>query len=71
MCCPQNSRPVQEVEFYSTLRATIDQVPQNNFLAIAGDLNAKLGPDEVNFTFHSSTNRNGEILIDFMDDFNH
>ena len=68
---PQNSRPVQEVEdFYSTLRATIYQVPLHNFLAIAGDLNAKLDPDEVNFTFHSSTNRNGEILRDFMDEFN-
>ena len=68
---PHNSRPVEEVEeFYSTLRATIEQVPLHNFLVIAGDLNAQLGPDEVNFTFHSETNRNGEILKDFMDEFN-
>ena len=60
---PHNSSPVDEVEeFYSTLKSTVEQVPAHNFLVIAGDLNAKLGPDEVNFTYNSSTNRNGEML---------
>ena len=68
---PHNASPEDEVEdFYTTLRSTVEQVPLHNFLVIAGDLNAKLGPDEVNFTFNSKTNRNGEILKDFTDEFN-
>ena len=68
---PHNASPEDEVEdFYTTLRSTVEQVPLHNFLVIAGDLNAKLGPGEVNFTFNSKTNRNGEILKDFMDEFN-
>ena len=68
---PHNSSPVGEVEdFYATLKTTVEQVPLHNFLVISGDLNAKLGPDEVNFTYNSSTNRNGELLKDFMDEFN-
>lgn len=57
-------------EFYSTLRTTIEQVPHHNFLAIAGDMNAKLGPDVVNFSFNKETNRNGEMLSDFMQEYN-
>ena len=68
---PHNSSPVNEIdEFYTTLRSTIEQVPLHNFLAIAGDLNAKLGPDEAKFSFNSKTNRNGEMLSDFLEEFN-
>ena len=70
---PHNSSPVDEVEeFYSTLKSTVEQVPAHNFLIIfiAGDLNVKLGPDEVNFTYNSATNNNGETLKVFMDEFN-
>ena len=71
MYSPHNSSPVDEVEeFYSTLKSTVEKLPAHNFLVIAGDLNAKLGPDQVNFTYNSSTNRNGEMLKDFMDEFN-
>ena len=48
----------------------MEQVPAHNFLIIAGGLNAKLGPVEVKFTHNSSTNCNGEMLKDFMDEFN-
>ena len=59
---PHNSSLVDEVEeFYSTFKSTVEQVPAHHFLIIAGDLNAKLGPDEVNFTYNSSTNQNREI----------
>ena len=61
---PHNASPEDEVEdFYTTLRSTVEQVPLHNFLVIAGDLNAKLGQDEVNFTFNSKTNHNGESLM--------
>ena len=45
-------------------------MPLHNLLVIAGDLNAKLGPEEVPFTYNASTNRNGELLKDFMEQFN-
>ncbi|XP_036369762.1 uncharacterized protein LOC118768073 [Octopus sinensis] len=68
---PHNSSVADEIEnFYTTLRSTIEQVPLHNFLVIAGDLNARLGPDETKFTFNSKTNRNGEMLKDFLEEFN-
>ena len=68
---PHNSSPENEVEdFYDTLRSTLDSVPPHNFLAILGDFNAKLGPDDVKFTYNESSNRNGEMLIDFMEEYN-
>ena len=68
---PHNSAPENEVEeFYDTLRSTLDDIPQHNFLIVLGDFNAKLGPDDVNFTYNQKTNRNGEILLDFMEEYN-
>ena len=68
---PTNSSSPEEIEdFYTTLRATIEQVPLHNFLVIAGDLNSKLGSDEARFSFNCKTNRNGEMLIDFIQEFN-
>lgn len=58
---PHNSSELSEVEDgYITLRTTVEQVHLHNLLVIAGDLNAKLGPDEVKFTFNKVTNRNEE-----------
>ena len=68
---PCNTSSLDDIDdFYTTLRSTIEQVPLHNFLVIAGDLNAKLGPDEAKFSFNSKTNRNGEMLIDFLEEFN-
>ena len=39
--------------FYTSLWSTMEQVPIHNLLVIAGDLNAKLGPDEAKFSFNS------------------
>ncbi|KAJ8397433.1 hypothetical protein AAFF_G00439820 [Aldrovandia affinis] len=60
---PTNVAPVEEVEkFYEDLRTTVRDVPAHNFLAILGDFSARLGPDDTPFTYHDSTNRNGEHL---------
>ena len=68
---PCNNSPIEEIDdFYTTLRTTIEQVPPHNFLVLAGDFNAKLGPEESKFSFHSKTNRNGEMLLDFVQEFN-
>ena len=69
--CPHNASPESDVEeFYTTLRSIVERVPLHNFLVIAGDLNAKLGPDSVRFTYNKETNSNGELLIDFMKEYN-
>ena len=51
--------------FYADLRSVLSNVPVHNILAVLGDFNAKLGPDVQKFTFNETTNRNGELLIDF------
>ena len=54
-----------KTEFYNNLRQTIEAVPRHHFLAILGDLNARLGPDDVLFT--QQTNDNGRWLLDVME----
>ena len=49
-------------EFYSTLHSALQKIPSHNFLVILGDFNARVGPEDAPFTFHSSTNTNGEHL---------
>ncbi|KAJ8355187.1 hypothetical protein AAFF_G00088010, partial [Aldrovandia affinis] len=52
-----------EVEkFYEDLATAVRDVPAHNFLAILGDFNARLGPEDARFPYHDSTNRNGAYL---------
>ena len=68
---PHNSSPIEDVEtFYDDLRSVLSNVPAHNILAVLGDFNAKLGPDVQRFTYNESTNRNGDLLIDLMDEYN-
>ena len=65
---PHNSSSEEDiVDFYTTLRSTVEQVPLHNLLIVTGDLNAKLGPDDARFTYNTQTNRNGDHLVDFME----
>ena len=67
---PHNEAPENVMEkFYSTLRSVLDQVPRHNFLSLLGDMNAKLGPDDVKFAYDDRTNRNGEMLLDLMEEY--
>jgi hypothetical protein len=62
---PTNVSPTELVEnFYEELGAVIRDVHAHNFLAVLGDFNARLGPEDVPFTFHSETNRNGKYLAE-------
>ena len=64
---PTNAAPEEEVEkFYEELRVAIQTVPSHNFLVILGDLNARLGTEDVPFSFHDETNRNGKYLADLL-----
>ena len=50
--------------FYGSMRDTIDQTPNHNFLAILGDWSAKVSPSHVRYAHDSRTNENGSRLID-------
>ena len=52
--------------FYRDLRRTISAVPAHHFLAVLGDFNARLGPDDADNTFHDKTSKNGEHLISLL-----
>ena len=68
---PTNDASEEDVDvFYSDLRSVMDNIPLHNFFILAGDMNAKLGPDHVNFTFNDKTNRNGEKLLEYMEEYN-
>ncbi|KAJ3603475.1 hypothetical protein NHX12_028221 [Muraenolepis orangiensis] len=56
---PTNMAPSEEVEKFAT---AVRDVPAHNFLAILGDFNARLGPEDAPYPYHNSTNRNGTYL---------
>ena len=68
---PHNEATEEDInEFYSSLISVLENVPRHNFLSVLGDMNAKMGPDDTKFSYDLATNRNGETLLDFMDEFN-
>ena len=50
----------------TSLRDAINDVPAHNFLVVMGDMNARLGLDDVPFSYHDRTNRNGCFLRELM-----
>ena len=50
-------------EFYQKLSQVIDDVPLHSMLFIGGDMNAQVA---TGFSYHSSSNRNGILLHDFI-----
>ena len=51
-------------EHYKNLLKAIKTVPAHNLLVIIGDFNARISKDEVLFSYHDITNRNGNLLLD-------
>ena len=59
------STTAEETEsFYKYLRNAIDSTPQHNFLAILGDMNAKISSAHVKYAYNKRTNRNGNLLLE-------
>ena len=68
---PTNDASEEDIDqFYTDLRALTENIPLHNFLILSGDLNAKLGSPDVNFSFNEKTNRNGEKLLEYMEEYN-
>ena len=51
------------VEFYESLNQTVLYIPPHACLVIGGDFNAQISNG---FSYHSNTNRNGQLLLDFI-----
>ena len=57
-------------EFHNNLRDVERSTPAHDVLLILGDLNAKLGPEVPGFSFNTRTNRNGQLLLDTLQECN-
>ena len=55
--------------YYEQHRTTIEQVPSHNCLIILSDMNARMGPEDVQYTYNISTNNNGSRLIEMMEEY--
>ena len=52
--------------FYNELSSFVHSIPKHNVLVIGGSMNAEIGKNvDYKFSFHNSSNRNGEHLTDF------
>ena len=62
-----DSEETDLIAFYNELSTLVRSIPKHNVLVIGGDMNARIGKN-VNhkFSFHYSSNRNGQHLTDFM-----
>ena len=63
--CPTNVANEDIIEgHYDNLRSAIDSIPAHNVLIVVGDFNARVGPEDAKFIYHSETNRNGKYLVE-------
>jgi len=62
---------VEKEKFYDDLQTVVDRTPKSDTVIVSGDANAKLGKEDVynevsgKHTLHESSNRNGEMLLEF------
>ena len=57
-------------DHYTTLANVINSVPKHNITLVLGDCNAHIGNNDAKFTFHESTNTNGKLLLDLVEESN-
>ena len=55
--------------FYEQLRTTIEQVSSHNFLIILSDMNARMRPEDVKYTYKIKTNNNGSRFKEMMEEY--
>ena len=68
---PTNNSSEEDIDqFYTDLRSITENIPLHNFFIYSGDMNVKLGPPDVNFSYNDHTNRNGEKLLEYMEEYN-
>ena len=59
-------------EHYENLTAATASVPKHNTILVLGDFNAHLGSSHSSapFSYHNDTNKNGQLLIDYLQESN-
>ncbi|XP_072016329.1 uncharacterized protein [Amphiura filiformis] len=63
---PTNAADEDDVtDFYNQLTKATREVPAHNFLIVIGYFNARVGHDIAKFSYHETTNRNGELMLDY------
>ena len=61
------SEETELVAFYDELSSLVRSIPKHNLLVIGGDMNTQIGKSGNNkCTLHNTSNRNGQLLTDFM-----
>ena len=67
---PTNTNDEPNVDaFYKDLKLLLDNIPTHNFLVIAGEFNAQIGPLDALFSYNKETNRKGEKLVDLVEEY--
>ena len=56
-------------DYFGKLRATLDSVPQHDFLAVLTDVNARFGPDDALYTYNKITNSNGTQHLEILEEY--
>ena len=57
----------ETANLYTELSALTRSIPRHNILIIGGDFNAHLGQEDgLKYSFHNSTNRNGNMIKDYL-----
>ena len=60
------SEETELIAFYDELYSQMRSIPKHNVLVIGGDMNAQIGKNGNKYSLHSTSNRNGQHLTDFM-----
>ena len=62
--CPTNMSVGEVSEgHYDNLKRAIESVPVHNVLIFTEDFNAQIGREDVQYSYHEKTNRNGKMLL--------
>lgn len=69
ICCYSPTTDDTET-IYKAPSSTVASVPAHNMLIIGRNFNAQLGPNKAKFTYHKDTNKNDQLLTDFMEQSN-
>ena len=68
---PTNVISEDEVtDYFNELNETVKSIPAHNFLTTVGDFNSRIGLDNAKFAYHEQTNRNGELMLEFVQENN-
>ena len=58
------------IDYFNELNETVKSIPAHNFLTIVGDFYSRIGLNNVKFAYHEQTNRNGELMLEFVQENN-